>query len=95
MRGNNDSGVYPRYRFPTLTQHDTACRIIAFHNVLPEAKIKVPVVGPMLRSAFVEKTSDCRNKRLSEAVVAYQHLILMQDPAMSSFISLIVTIQLT
>ena len=49
----------------------------------------------LISGAVVTASDIHRNKRLSEAVVAYQHLILMQDPAMSSFISLIVTIQLT
>ena len=55
MCGNNDIGVHPRNDFPTETPLGTACRLIAFHNVLREAGLKVAVVGLMFRLDFLEK----------------------------------------
>ena len=55
MCGNNDIGVHPRNRFPTETPYDTACRLIAFHNVLSEVGVKVAVVGLMFRGDFIDK----------------------------------------
>ena len=53
--GNNDIGVHPRNRFPTETPVDTASRLIAFHNVVSEAGVKVVVVGLMFRLDFLNK----------------------------------------
>ena len=53
--GNNDIGVHPKNKYKTETPYDTACRLIAFHNVVAEENVKDAVVGLMHRGDFVGK----------------------------------------
>ena len=95
MCGNNDIGVHPRNKYPTKTPLETACRLIAFHDVLKEAGVNVAVVGLMLRGDFclkkhlVTETNECLKRWLlkdqMQSYVGPRHIqfhdFLKNDPA--------------